>query len=72
MVTQAQPIAAVRTHRFDKDAWGERDFGRLTFEGQTIVFKVDYYDTNLEFGSEDPADPSMMARTVTIMLVSEH
>lgn len=72
LLTQAQLIAAIRRHRFDEDAWGERDFGRLIFEGQTIFFKIDYYDTNLEIGSEDPADPSVTARLVTIMLASEY
>lgn len=72
LLTQAQLIAAIRRYRFDEDAWGERDFGRLTFEGQTIFFKIDYYDTNLKLGSDEPADAFVTARLVTIMLASEY
>jgi len=31
-----------------------------------------YYDLNLEYGSEDPANASITARVVTIMLASEY
>ncbi len=31
-----------------------------------------YYDANVEFGSEDPADPTKTTRVLTIMLTSEY
>ena len=71
-VAQAELIKTMRRHRFEEDAYGERDFGAFTFRGEKVFFKVDYYDLNLEYGSEDPADASITARVVTIMLASEY
>ena len=72
LVAQAQLIKTMRRHRFEEDPYGERDFGAFTFRGEKVFFKVDYYDLNLEYGSEDPADASITARVVTIMLAAEY
>ena len=44
----------------------------LEFEGRKFFFKIDCYDTKMEFGSPDPADPEVLARALTIMLASEY
>jgi hypothetical protein len=72
LVAQAELIKTMRRHRFEEDTYGERDFGAFTFRGEKVFFKVDYYDLNLEYGSEDPADASITARVVTIMLAAEY
>jgi len=72
LVAQAELIKTMRRHRFEEDTYGERDFGAFTFRGEKIFFKVEYYDLNLEYGSEDPADASITARVVTIMLAAEY
>ena len=36
------------------------------------MFKIDYYDKNLQNGSLDPADPSVTERIITIMLAEEY
>jgi hypothetical protein len=42
-------------------------------EGGTFMFKVDYYDRkSMDCGSEDPADPSMTTRVLTIMYASDY
>ena len=56
----------------DNDPYGEHDFGMVTCDGQEIFWKIDYYDAQLEFGSPDPADPSVTTRVLTIMLASEY
>ena len=56
----------------ENDPHGEHDFGNFTLAGQKFFFKVDYYDSNMEFGSEDPSDPSKTTRVLTIMLAEEY
>ena len=56
----------------DNDPWGEHDFGGFELVGQMFFWKIDYYDTRCELGSEDPADPAKTTRVLTIMLAEEH
>src|SRR6266481_5365803 len=55
----------------DNDPHKEHDFGSFTLTGRKFFFKLDYFDLNMEFGSEDPADPSKTTRVLTIMLAEE-
>lgn len=56
----------------DNDPYGERDFGAFDFNGQKIFWKIDYYNRALDAGSEDPSDPVVTCRVLTIMLASEY
>ena len=71
----AEALAAIRSFdafAVENDIWGEHDFGQLTAEGrETLIWKIDYYDANLEWGSPDPADETVTCRVMTIMLASE-
>lgn len=51
---------------------GERDFGSFDHDGQKIFWKIDYYDQNYEYGSEDPSDTAQTRRVLTIMLAEEY
>lgn len=53
------------------DPHGERDFGSMTLWGYDLLWKIDYYDKSLQFGSDDPADPAVTARVLTVMLASD-
>lgn len=53
------------------DPYGEHDFGSFDYKGQKIFFKIDYYDKNLQYLSENPADDSKTIRTLTIMLAED-
>ena len=44
------------------------DRGQFELSGETIHFRIDYYDVALEWGSEDPADASITRRVLTLML----
>jgi hypothetical protein len=69
----------------DNDPYGERDFGAIYQDGdgcwtttrpgqpaETVFWKIDAYDRDLQFGSEDPANPAVTRRVLTIMLASEY
>lgn len=54
------------------DPHGEHDFGNFEVDGDKIYFKVDYYDANCVYGSEDPTDTTKTTRVLTIMLAEEY
>jgi hypothetical protein len=54
------------------DPHEEHDFGSFEADGQTIFFKIDYYDKDLTYHSPDPSDPSLTERVITIMLADEY
>lgn len=55
----------------DNDPHGERDFGDLRLFGSDLLWKIDYYDLDLKFGSDDPVDPAVTRRVLTIMIAAE-
>lgn len=56
----------------DNDLHGEHDFGSFELCSRKFFWKIDYYDANCEFGSENPADPAKTTRVLTLMLASEY
>jgi hypothetical protein len=54
------------------DPHGEHDFGSFDFYGTPVMFKIDYYDRDLNFHSPNPADPAVTERIITIMLADEY
>jgi Protein of unknown function (DUF3768) len=72
----------------DNDPHGERDFGAIyqcadgrwtterprvrDDERERVFWKLDYYDRDLQFGSEDAANPAVTRRVLTIMLAEEY
>ena len=56
----------------DNDPYWEHDFGSFRHVGETIFWKFDYYDVDLQMHSPDPSDPTVTARVLTIMLADEY
>lgn len=54
------------------DPCGEHDFGSFEIEGQRLFWKIDHYDRELVYGSEDLADPAVTRRVMIIMLAEEY
>ena len=54
------------------DPYSEHDFGSFDYNGETIYFKIDYYDKNYQYLSEDPADASKTIRVMTILLANDY
>jgi hypothetical protein len=65
-------IAAFTAFTNDNDPHGERDCARLTVDGESIIWKIDYFDRSLECHSPDPADPTVTVRVMTVMLAGEY
>lgn len=73
--TKARVLLAVQSFSNftkDNDPHREHDFGSFNVEGETYFFKVDYYSLDMESGSEDPADPNVTTRVLTIMRADEY
>ncbi len=56
----------------DNDPYGEHDFGAITYDGQRIFWKIDYYNQDLSGGSENPANLQLTTRVMTVFLASEY
>lgn len=54
------------------DPHGERDFGAVDHCGAELLWKIDYYSPDLQFGSDDPANPTVTHRVLTVMLAEEY
>lgn len=50
----------------------EHDFGRIEHNGINYFFKIDYYDKTMEYGSDDPSNPDITTRVLTIMCSDEY
>jgi len=71
-----KPEALVRVATFDafssdNDPHGEHDFGSFELVSRRFFWKIDYYDNECQFGSEDPADAERTTRVLTLMLAED-
>lgn len=72
---KAQVLLAVRQFKdFDEgnDPHGEHDFGSFDVAGEHYFFKLDCYDKEQKYGSEDSSDPEKTTRVLTIMRADEY
>ncbi|MGB3316124.1 MAG: DUF3768 domain-containing protein [Albidovulum sp.] len=60
----------------DNDPHGEHDFGAFevsTGDGDVRLFwKIDLFDRTYRMGSDDPANPDLTRRVLTVMLAAEY
>jgi hypothetical protein len=67
----AQRVANYSEFTEDNDPHGEHDFGAFEIGGTKCFWKIDAYDLDYQFGSEDPLDLTITNRVLTIMLADE-
>ncbi|MEO1538259.1 MAG: DUF3768 domain-containing protein [Pseudomonadota bacterium] len=77
----AKAIIMQRVQKFDtftedNDPYGDHTFGVFEFEidgnSYRIFWKIDLYDPEYNMGSDDPANPQVTRRVLTIMHASEY
>ena len=56
----------------DNDPFSEHNFGSIQLGENTIFWKIDYYDLDLQMHSPNPSDPAVTARILSIMLADEY
>ena len=54
------------------DPYGEHDFGSFHYGPHQVFWKFDYYDLDYTMHSPDPADETVTARVLTVMLAEEY
>ena len=54
------------------DPYKEHDCASFDYKGNKILWKIDYYDLNHKYMSEDPSNPDITNRVLTIMTAYEY
>jgi hypothetical protein len=67
-----QAVRAFDAFSPDNDPYGEHDLGTVLVGEHVIMFKIDYYDLDLQYASPDPTDPTVTCRVMTLMLAEEY
>ena len=71
-------LAAVRavardsTFTEDNDPYGDHTFGAVTVESRKVWWKIDLYDLDYRWGSEDAANTAVTRRVLTIMFPEDY
>ena len=63
---------ADNTYYNDQEEAINESFEIQKIEPVKYFWKIDYYDANLEYGSDDPANDAVTTRVLTIMEASEY
>jgi len=72
VIEALRKVQAYSSFDADNDPYGEHDFGDVLVGGRCLLWKIDYFDRAVLFGSEDPSDPQRTHRVLTVMLEEEY
>lgn len=67
-----EAIAAFDGFTDRNDPYGEHDCAIVAVGTLQLLWKIDYFDLELQCASPDPADPAVTCRVLTIMLAEEY
>jgi len=56
----------------DNDPYGEHDMAFFEYNGESMFWKIDYYDLTFSYHSPDAADPSVTCRVLTVGLAEDY
>lgn len=56
----------------NNDPYLEHDMGRFDHNGEKIIWKIDYYDKNMQYHSPDPSDSTKTVRVMIVMTANEY
>lgn len=65
-------VAAAEVPADGDDPYGEADFGKVVVDGDKYLWKIDYYDKAMEYGSEDPSNPDITERVLSIFRAEDY
>lgn len=67
-------VETFSTFTKDNDPHGEHDFGEFELDGETLFWKIDYYEKGSDYtaGAEQPDKVETTDRVLTVMLASEY
>lgn len=65
-------VSTFKDFNSSNDPYSEHDCASFEHNGKNIIFKIDYYDKEYEYASEDPADITKTNRVLTVMLAEEY
>lgn len=54
------------------DPYQAHDFSRIEHNGTNYFWKIDYYNKTMDAGSDDPSNPDITTRVLTIMRSDEY
>lgn len=54
------------------DPYQEHDFARIEHNGINYFWKIDYYNKTMDAGSDDPSNPDITTRVLTIIRSDEY
>ena len=54
------------------DPYQEHDFSRIEHNGTNYFWKIDYYNKTMDAGSDDPSNPDITTRVLTIIRSDEY
>lgn len=73
--TRLRVIEAVQNYSsftLENDPLGERNLGFFRLGDQGFFWRIDYYDPTYRRHSDDPSDPTLTIRVMTLMLAEEY
>ena len=65
-------VQVYKTFTQANDPYNEHDFGSISYKGNNVFWKIDYYDTNYCYHSPDPSNKDLTKRVLTIMFALEY